>query len=392
MAAKTISDYTIETVETMEGLKEIRNDWERLFTLKNGIPLFFSFEVLQSYYETILRNFDNIKINIFVIRNKNQQIVAIFPFTCETKLFPSFLSLKELAIRDNYLIGFYYFLIDPGENQEVIFQRFVQFLKKSKRRWDIIKVNSLPEDEHLFKVFISIIGKSYKIDVGEINTLIIDCEREFDEYIKNDMDGKNLKELKKKCRRIERKGTVTIMEMKNPQEIEKGLPYFYDIEDSGWKGKEGTSLKRSYYSEYYRELASHFSKENKFRLYFLQVNNEYIAGIYAIVDHEILYLIKIGYSDELSYYSPSMVLFYLLFEQLFKEKTIRKIDFYGPFLRYHKVFGKNTRKSYNITICNNKTLSIIYYVVLKTLKKLKYPFPESSLREKIFTALIKMYL
>jgi len=201
------------------------------------------------------------------------------------------------------------------------------------------------------------------------------------------MDQKDLKQLRKKCRRIEREGKVTIVEMKDTQEIEKGLQYFYDIEDSGWKGDEGTSLKQSYYGEYYKELAFHFSKENKFRLYFLKLNDEYIAGIYALVDHEILYIIKRGYSHDFSYYSPSMVLFYLLLEQLFEKKTIRKIDFYGTFASYHKTFGKNTRKAYHITICNRKVLPTIYYIFLKVLKKSHYHFKDDSIRGKIFTTI-----
>lgn len=323
------------------------------------------------------------------MRKDNQQIVAIFPFTYETRLFPYFFSFKELALKNDYLIDFYYFLVDPTENPKVIFQQFIQFLKKIKRTWDIIKVKSLPEDEHLFEVFISIIGKTYKFVVSEINTLFIDCEREFDEYIKN-MDRKDRNEVRRQYRRIETIGKVAIVEMNNPQEIENGLLYFYDVEDSGWKGIEGTSLKRSFYGRYYKELASYLSNENKFRLYLLKLNDEYIAGIYAIVDHEILYMIKAGYSNKFSQYSPSTVLYYLLFEQLFKEKKIRKIDFYGPIFNYEKIFGKTTRKRYHITICNKKILPIFYFIVLKTLKKIKYPFPEGSLREKIFKKLRKI--
>jgi hypothetical protein len=384
-------DYTVETVETLEGLKEIQNDWERLVSLKKEIPVFFSFEVFMIYYETILKSFDNVKIEIFVVRNKNQKIVAIFPFTYELKILSSFLPFKELAIKDEYLIGFYYFLIDPGENLEAILQKFLKYLKEIKKRWDIIKVYTIPEDESLVKVFTLIFGKSYKIDEGVTNTLIIDCDREFNDYIKNDMGGKVAHEWKKKHRRLERKGIVKFVEMSEQQEIEKGLPYFYDIEDSGWKGKEGTSLKRSYYGEYYKELAIHLSKENKFRLYFLQVNNEYIAGIYAIIDREIFYMVKIGYSDEFAQYSPSTVLFFLIFEYLFTEKKIKKIDFYGPYLHYQRIFGKHTRKTYNIIICNRKFLPIMYYIVLKALRKFGYPFQEGSLQEKIFTALTKCF-
>jgi len=390
MSVKTVSDYSIEIIETLDGFKEIRDDWERLFNLKNKITLFFSFEVIQTYYQTILRSFKNVKIKIFIIRNSNQQIVAIFPFTYEIKLFPSFLSFKELALKNDYLIDFYYFLVDPAENQGEIFNQFVQFLKKRKKKWDIIKINFIPEDENLFKIFNSIFGKHYKINIDKIETLIIDCDREFDEYIK-DMDRKDKKDIKRQYRRIEEKGIVTIVEMKYPHEIEKGLQYFYDIEDSGWKGAEGTSLKRSYYGEYFKEIALHFSKEDKFRLYFLQLNDKYIAGIYGIIDHGTLYIVKTGYSDEFSQYSPSKVLYYLLFERLFKEKSICKIDFYGPFKNYEKNFGKRTRKRYKITVCNEKIFSTFYFVFLQILKIIKYPFPEDSLRGKLMTKLKKMY-
>jgi hypothetical protein len=388
MTLETLDNYTIEIIETIEGLDLQQQDWERLYNLKKGITIFFSFQVMKTYYETILRSFKNIKIEIFIMRNNKQKIIAIFPFTYETQLFPSFLSFKELALKNDYLIDFYYFLIDPAENQDVIIQRFVQFLRK--RKWDIMKIKSLPEDEPLLHQFILNMSKTFKIDIGEINTLVIDCQGEFEDYIRN-MDRKDKKDVNRQYRRIQTKGTVNLIEMKSPQEIEKGLSLFYDIEDSGWKGKEGTSLKRSYYGEYYRDLAAQFSKENKFRLYFLQFNEAFIAGIYAIIDQGILYVVKTGYSNEYNQYSPSKVLAYLLLEKIFREKTIQKIDYYGPFLDYEKIFGKNTRKRFNITIFNKKTLPAVNYILIKILKKINYPFPEDSLRGKISTKLRKIY-
>jgi len=386
------SEYTIDTIETLEKLSEIKSDWERLFNLRKEMPLFFSFEVFAIYYETIIKNFKKVKMEIYVIKNENNKIVAIFPFTFQIKKYFIFLSLRELSVKDEYLIGFYNFLIDSGENPEVIFQRFLKYLNESRRKLDIIKMYSIPEDEKLFKVFTSIVEKYYKIDEGETNTLVIDCQREFEDYIKNDLDGKDLRELKRKCRRLDEQGVVTLVEMKEPQEIEKGLPYFYEIEDSGWKGTGETSLKRSYYGEFYQKLALHLAKEDKFRLYFLQVNNEYIAGIYVIIDRGILYLIKIGYSNAFSAYSPSNVLFYRVFEKLFTEKKISKIDFYGPYYHYQKIFGKQTKKRYNITIYNRKVLPTIYYVFLKILKKSNYPFQDDSIRRKIFNGIKKTFL
>jgi len=389
-STKAISEYTIEQIDSLDKLKEIQKDWDRLYNLKNKITLFFSFEVVYRYYQTILANFKNAKINIFVIRNATQQIIAIFPFMYETKLFPSFLSLKELSLKNDYLLDFYFFLIDPSENQKEIFQQFMQFLKNRKEDWDLIKVNYIPEDEPLLKVFLSTFRKNYKIDSSEVKTLVIDCEGKFDEYDKK-MDRKDKKDIRRQIHRLEREGVISIQEIKNPQDIEKGLRIFYDIEDSGWKGEGETSLKRSFYGEYFKELALHFSDRDKFRLYLLKVNDKDIAGIYAIIDQGIFYIVKTGYAENFSQYSPSKVLCYLLFERLFKDETIRKIDFYGPFLDYEKTFGKNTRIRYKITIANRKLLPTIYYIFLQVLKTLKYPFPEESLRGKLMMKLKKMY-
>ena len=104
--------YTVETIETLKGLQEIRKDWERLFNLKKENPIFFSFGIFKIYYETIIKNFNNVKIEIVVVRNENQKIIAILPFTVETKVRPPFIHIKELSVKDNYLIGFYIFLID----------------------------------------------------------------------------------------------------------------------------------------------------------------------------------------------------------------------------------------------------------------------------------------
>ena len=385
------SGLTVETIESLEGLNKIKSDWERLFNLNKKISIFFSFEIFKIYYKSIIKNYNNIKIKIFVIKNKNQKIIAIFPFTLEPKIYPPYLPLKELNIKDGYLIGFYNFLTDSQENQEVIFQKFLKYLKKIKRRWDILKIYSISADDKLFKVLTSIFGHYYKIEVNNSNTLVVDCNIEFNEYIKKNVKGKDHREMRRKIRRLEEIGKLKLVEMRDEQEIEKGLTNFYDIEDSGWKGKEETSLKRSYYGEYYKELAYHLSRENKFRLYLLQLNNDYIAGIYGIIDRETLFLIKIGYSNDFSRYSPSNILFYLAFEKLFMDKKIRKIDFYGPYTEYQKIFGRQTRKNYRIKIYNRNIFPCLYFCFLKLYKMYMSLFPGKPLEKRGFIKIIKRF-
>ena len=62
------SGLTVETIESLEGLKEIKSDWERLFNLNKKISIFFSFEIFKIYYKTIIKNYNNIKIKIIIIK------------------------------------------------------------------------------------------------------------------------------------------------------------------------------------------------------------------------------------------------------------------------------------------------------------------------------------
>ena len=76
-------NYTIESIKTLEEFMELENDWNRLFNLKERCPIFFSFEVFKIYLQKILDYYKNLKIEILVLRNENQKVVAILPDTGE---------------------------------------------------------------------------------------------------------------------------------------------------------------------------------------------------------------------------------------------------------------------------------------------------------------------
>lgn len=364
------SDYTVETIETLEDFENTRGDWERLFNLKGEIPIFFSFEVFKIYYETILDNFNNVQMKTFIVKNRNKKIVAIFPFTLETTIYYYLLPIKELSLKDDYLIGFYNFLIDSKENCEMIFKSITDYLKKGKGTWDIIKFYHIPESEELFKNYKSVLSTCYKTKKIDTETLVIEDNGEFDKYVKNDMEKKTFIGIKRVIRRLNERGRLKLVEIK-AGEIEKGLTYLYDVEDKNWKGEKETSLKRTHQGDFYRKLAFYLSKENNIRIYLLQLNDEVIAGIYVIIDKEICFLVKGGYNEKFYQFSPSKILFYLLFKKLFDESKIKKIDFFGDYYPWEKSFGRGTRKKCDFFVYNNRFIVQIYLIFKKILTHLK---------------------
>jgi hypothetical protein len=365
-------NYRIETIETMQQLQNIKEDWKKIFNSRKTNSIFCSFEVFNIYYNTITKYFKKVQIKIFIIRNKTQKIVAIFPFTSEVKLYHNFLPIRELSIKDFFLIGVHNFLIDEDENYQMIFRIFIEKLRKNKTAWDVLRLYRIPENEQFFPMWESLCNHQFKTEKFETEHVIIECNTEFQEYIKINMDSKYRRELGRKIRRLEETGKLKFIIHQNEQEIEKTIDNFYDIEDKNWKGNEGSSLKRSYLGEFYKKIARQLSKEDKLRLYFLEFNGTYIAGVYAIIDRETCYLIKTGYDEEFSRFSVSSILFYMLFQYLFEEKKIKKIDFYGPYYSYEKYFGQQTRKSYEFVAFNKKILLNIYYPIRKRVLKSVY--------------------
>lgn len=396
------SDYTVETIETLEEFEKLREDWLRLFNLKKDVSIFFSFDVFKIYYETTLNDYKNVKMKIFVVKNKNLKIVAILPFSFENKRYYHFLPVKELLLKDN-LLGFYSFFVDIQEDYEAILNSIINYLKESKESWDIMRFYHIPENEKLFKVCVSTFSQYYKSEISEANALVVNCNRKFNEYIKTDMRKHFVKETKRQIRRLKEMGELKLVEIKDEQEIEKGLKFFYDIENSNWKGRMKTSLKYIPCGVFYKKLALHLSRENKIRIYFLQLKDQYIAGLYTIIDREICYLQKAGYDDDFYRYSPSNVLYYLLFEKLFINETpncskllhgiscprltsdivmkhssrplpigmhpIEKIDFFGPYYQYERNFGGETRKRYSFFVYNNNLPTRAIFFFKKSIKK-----------------------
>jgi CelD/BcsL family acetyltransferase involved in cellulose biosynthesis len=371
--------YTVEIIDSLERLDDLKQDWERLYSLRK-YSIFFSFDYVKTYFQIILENFKNVSISIFIIKDAAGKIIAIFPFTLETTRFCFIFPLKILSLKDFYLLNYYYFLVSPEENFKVVVENFVTFLKKYKK-WHIMKFYYIPEKEPLFNIFSSLLTTSFVTEQHSTETLVIDCQREFESYLKTDMGKDEVHKIKRRLRRLNERGEVKVVEIYERHDIEQGLNDFNNVQDKSWKGQQNVSLKRTYWGDFFKKVALHFSEQHSVRLYFLQVKDDYIAGQYALVDQNICYLITSGYDELYHQYSPSNLLTYLLMEKLFKEKMIKTINFTGEFVSYEKTFGKTTTRKFHFFIYNSKVITrlfIFYCNVWTLLKKLRVALAQRS--------------
>ena len=356
------TDYIVEKITNMDQLKGIEKEWRRLFSAKKDIPFLFSYDFFYYYFKAVINSFKNVELSILIVKNHYDKIVAIFPFTLEKRRFACFFIYKALSLKDSNLIQAYYFLIDPHEKVGEIFNTLTRFIHSLKGDWDIASIDYIPEGEPLLEECIGNFSNLFKKTEWGSETLVIDCEQAFSEYVRKDMDKRNHEETKRRIRRLNEVGELKLIKIDKADLIRHELEKFYEIEHKNWKGRAKSSLKSKYFGEFYRNVFFHYAEEEKMQLYFLRLNNQYIAGQCVILDRDICYLIRSGYDEDYYKYSPSTVCTFKLFEHLFGVKEIKKIDWYGHYYPYEKRYGKRTRKRYSYTFFNNKIhLQLFWY-------------------------------
>lgn len=94
---------------------------------------------------------------------------------------------------------------------------------------------------------------------------------------------------------------------------------FIDIEHSGWKGVKGSSIKALLATNrFFLDFNEILYQTGTLILFMLELNGEAIAGAWGFLDGKILHILKTGYREEFSHFSPSSLLFIMTIEYLYE--------------------------------------------------------------------------
>jgi len=378
--------YVIKEINSWGEFIKLESAWDHLIQLQSKHALFLSFPIMKHFFKVVYDSYEDIKIKIILINNDKNELKGIIPFTIEKKRFARIIPFYKLGIKDN-IIGLFTFLLDPAENISQMMDELFRYLRTHKSKWDILSLHHVPSDINGIDDFLSLGSKNFNIKINETKTLVVAKPVEFADIL-SQMNGKKRREMKRKIRRLSEDGDLELISINDHTKIEQYLPTFFDIENNNWKGKMGTSILKSPYLPFFEQMALYLSERKKFHLYLLKIKKVFVSGIYAVIDNDILYFVKIGYDENYAKYSPSLVLFYLVFEQLTKQYQIQYIDFFGPIDSYQTIFGKTTRTSYDLTIFNRKLVPSFYHFTLMLVNKIQ----NYSFGKRVINILLKIPL
>ncbi len=152
------------------------------------------------------------------------------------------------------------------------------------------------------------------------------------EQVEAALDAKFRQNLRRRRRRLAERGEVSyvLIDGQDAGALDEGLADLFSIEASGWKGKGGTAIaQRPELVGFYTQIARDAARRGALALGFLELAGKRIAAHLSIVHGGRHFLLKLGYDESLSEFSPG--------QQLISDairdacaRGLEEFDFLGP--------------------------------------------------------------
>jgi len=378
---------SVSVLTTPEELIALRDEWNALLVrLDINDIIFLRCEWFITWWNCFG---DERDLKIILVREDNNDLVAIFPFMAEIDkvLWKRVHKLKAIGNDHTY----FYDVITPQESsvRDDIYEALFVYLKHEK--WDSIEmpnilqtsstVEALKKIAKRNKLMLHLSEPLHKNPYILINSTFKDCLQS--------LSKKFIKELNRGERKLKDIGDVSFEEIQRGDVSNSILEEAYNIEFQSWKGKNGTAISCNENTQrFYTEFAKVAAQNGWLRLYFLKVNDIRIAFMYNVRYRGIECSMKIGYKNEYSTCSPGNILQKYNLGAVFRDK-LKQYEFMGRFTEQKKKWTPNGKIAIGVYLYNNSLLSHFIYFIQFGFKSYVKRFTVIVRMKNVITRLLK---
>lgn len=282
-------------------LQAIREEWEAFYAESEVRSPFLTFEFLCLWYHSFAAE-DAIRI----IRVESQgELVGVLPMVLSSQRGRRVLKsiTNPHCLHCSPLIR---------KNHEKEFgDRLYPALHEYGSSWDVIRLGPFFSfNQEIDSVSEQVLSTSgFKSGRIEQPNYTIDLGTTFDEYYQHVISSKLRTNLKRRRRRLQETGVGTFQHCQKDDAVAR-FTEFLQLENSGWKGKEGSSILSlpENYQTYYQRLVRYLARRDELHLFFLDFDGHPIAGALGYTEGEVFHWFKIAYREEYHELGPSNLL------------------------------------------------------------------------------------
>lgn len=357
----------IRRIEEMEFVN-MNEKWNLVLKKSASDNIFLTWEWLHTWWNHFKGN--DKELAVFVAEDDNKDLIAIFPFyIVRGKIFPRngvlhFLGDKHVG--SDYLD----FIIAHDFEERVIPQLFQLIVKNniSITSFCFRDMNSLsPNIPHVLDS-LKKFRLSYLVEPGE-KCPYLPLESDTEKFLKG-LSGNLRSSLKKRFKKLDENFSVRLIKTDNSENIVEDIYTLFNLHKLR---RESIREDGAFYNDksikFHLNIGNQFLRAGWLHLYFLLLNDEYVASIYCFGYCGKMYYYQAGFDPKYEEWSVGLVIMGKCIEEAIS-RELSEFDFLRGDEPYKKRWTKLYRDTNHITAFQNNMFGDLYYHNKKILMKI----------------------
>lgn len=184
--------------------------------------------------------------------------------------------------------------------------------------------------------------------IDYIRTARVTTNDSFENYWAN--RGKNLRQnLRRQHNRLRKEQTEVVLKcITDPDQVCDAVTAYGVLESAGWKNQSGTAVNvHNAQGRFYVEMLERFCRKNQGRIYQYWYDDKLVSSELCITGSDEIIILKTTYDETIKASSPTMLMRKEVFEKIFSEAALSRIEFYGPVMDWHTKWSDDIRTMYH---------------------------------------------
>jgi hypothetical protein len=316
-------------IKTAEELEEYIPAWNNLVKNATDENVFFEPSILIPALAYLNNNQAFILLIFADEASKEQGLIGLFPLVYCKKY--KGLPIPHLSIWQTQQC----FLATPLVHKDYIetcLKYLFQWLEQTSQSGYFLFFREFLDDS-LFIQHLECFLKTKKYIIDEVERYkraFLQSNLTKDQYLKQGISSKRRKNWRNRANALAKLGKVnlSILDKYNTREnVKQWIQDFLQLEQSGWKGKEGTALACDEKEKnYFIEITKNAALQRKLLMYKLTLDNKTIAMQSNFIAHDGAFAFKVAYDESYSKYSPGMLLELENLDYILSNSNIKWMD------------------------------------------------------------------
>jgi len=313
----------VETITTIQGLEQLKPEWERLRKSHNAPTIFLDHAYLMAWWNA----FGSTAEQYTIVVRRGGEIVAIFPFM------KAHWAVMGVPVRQLSLIRNAHVLRSDAliaDTVEACIDAVLRHLDSDRWSWDILYLENIPESSVLYLHLAPVaqtLGFTADVWRPARTHRLLPVVGTWDEYLGG--RSSNFRwQIKKFRKRLEAHGVPEIEHIQSRVALLAFFPELFALEKKSWQGQGSHSSMDDADLKFCKLLITDMPDDRLSECWAMRINGRLVAAITMLRLERVLYVFTTYFDPDFASASPGTLLYYAMLKSAW-ERGEKAVDFNG---------------------------------------------------------------